>query len=260
MSNRKYKLNDDFFEKIDCEEKAYFLGIIYSDGCLYEKGKNSKTISIKQQEERKDIIYKFKKALNSTHNINIFLHGSKLCYSLLIYSEKMFNDLVDKGLSPRKSLTINFPTFINKSLMPHFIRGLFDGDGCIWNGKRKKMIVKKENKPNEFRERIVHNVKINYTGNKNFVESLQDYLVENIGINKTKLNFAKAKNNSNNTNENVCSMEYCGRGNAKKFYDYMYKSATIFSEEKKAKFDIVCAFDAKASNEPGLIAGNPLEP
>jgi hypothetical protein len=45
---------------------------------------------------------------------------------------------------------------------------------------------------------------------------------------------------------------------AKKFYDYMYKNATIFSEEKKAKFDIVCAFDAKVSNETELIAGNPL--
>ena len=260
MSNRKYKLNESFFEKIDCESKAYFLGLIYSDGCLYEKGNSSKVITIKQQEERKDIIYKFKEAIESTHKVSVFMHGSKLCYSLQIYSEKMFNDLIDKGLSPNKSLTIKFPTFIDKELMPHFIRGLFDGDGCIWNGKRKKMLVKKEGKPGEFRERIVHNVKINYTGNEVFVSSLQDYLVENIGIKKTKLNFSKAKNPNNNVNEHICSMEYCGRGNAKKFYDYMYKNSTIFSNDKKAKFDIVCAFDAKVSNETELIAGNPLEP
>ena len=55
-------------------------------------------------------------------------------------------------------------------------------------------------------------------------------------------------------------MEYSGRGNIKKLYDYMYKNATIFSEEKRTKFDMICAFDAKSSNETGLIAGNPLEP
>ena len=73
MSNRKYKLNDDFFEKIDCEEKAYFLGLIYSDGCIHQHN-NSKYVMFKQQEERKDLVYKLNSALNSTYKIRIFLH------------------------------------------------------------------------------------------------------------------------------------------------------------------------------------------
>ena len=56
-------------------------------------------------------------------------------------------------------------------------------------------------------------------------------------------------------------MEYSGRGNIKKLYDYMYKDATIFSNDKKVKFEkILCALDEKSSSETELIAGNPLEP
>ena len=33
----KYTLNEDYFEKIDSQEKAYLLGLIASDGCVTEK-------------------------------------------------------------------------------------------------------------------------------------------------------------------------------------------------------------------------------
>jgi hypothetical protein len=32
--SRKYHLNESFFEKIDCQEKAYFLGFIFADGSI----------------------------------------------------------------------------------------------------------------------------------------------------------------------------------------------------------------------------------
>ena len=71
-----------------------------------------------------------------------------------------------------KSLTLQFPNFISDELMPHFIRGLFDGDGCIWNGKRKKAIIKDKTCKSGKRERIIHNVKFTYTGNVGFVSAL----------------------------------------------------------------------------------------
>lgn len=56
--------------------------------------------------------------------------------------------------------------------MPHFIRGYFDGDGCVWNGKRKRIIVKDTNKKEGYRERIIHNVKFHITGCYDFINNL----------------------------------------------------------------------------------------
>ena len=226
-------LEDNFFENINTESKAYFLGLIYSDGTIYkDKNWNSYVISLTQSEKDKDIIFKFKNALKTNKKIyNGHINETKT-YVLSVNSEKMFNDLNEKGVTQNKSLTIQFPTFISDELMPHFIRGYFDGDGSVWEGKRKKMIIKKENKQGEFRERIVHNVKFNFTGSNTFIPFLQEYLINHLGLSRTKLNYSKAKEDHRH-----CLMEYSGRKNLKILYDYMYSSATIYGERKKEKFE-----------------------
>ena len=130
-------------------------------------------------------------------------------------AKKIFKDLIKLGVTPRKSLTLKFPTFLNEDLMRHFIRGYFDGDGCIWDGKRQKRIVKDKTVKLGYREKTVHNVKFTFTGNDSFISDLQKYLVNKIGINICKLNYSKAKNSNTTTSKNVCTMEYCGRGNIK---------------------------------------------
>lgn len=171
----------------------------------------------------------------------------------------MCDDLTKLGAFRNKSLTLKFPDFLDCKLMNHFIRGYFDGDGCVWNGKRKKMTVKDNTRESGFRERIVHNVKFTFTGNYDFINSLQDYLVL-IGVvsKKTKLNFSKAKNKNNNTSENVCTMEYSGRKQLKNLYNFMYSEATIYMDRKKLKFEeIFCASGEKSSEDTSLIAGTP---
>ena len=58
-----------------------------------------------------------------------------------------------------------------------------------------------------------------------------------LGFKQTKLNFSKSKNSNNNTSSEVCTMEYSGRKQLKKFYDYIYKDCTICVESKKLKFE-----------------------
>lgn len=53
-------------------------------------------------------------------------------------------------------------------------------------------------------------------------------------------------------------MEYSGRKNSRKLFDFLYKDATIYLDKKFNKFnEIFCAFDEKSSNESGLTAGTP---
>ena len=68
--------------------------------------------------------------LDSDYPVTTTLKGSKLFYRIDLKSKQMFEDLQRLGVEPNKSLTCTFPN-INKDLMPHFIRGLFDGDGCV---------------------------------------------------------------------------------------------------------------------------------
>ena len=253
-SNRKHNFNQEFFDIIDTEEKAYILGFIYADGCN-NRHPSTGELSISQMERDVDILFKIKKAMDSTYPISEekIKSSKEKRFRFYVYSKKIALQLNNLGVVHNKSLILKFPDFISDELMPHFIRGYFDGDGSVWEGKRKKMIVKKENKPGETRERIVQNVKFNFTGSNTFIPYLQEYLIEHIGLSKTKLNYSKAKEDYRH-----CSMEYSGRKNLKILYDYMYSSATIYGERKKAKFEkILCAISEKSLSEMGLIAGKP---
>ena len=249
MNKRKHFINENYFEAIETERQAYILGFIYSDGCV-EKHPTTSALTFSQLEQDADILYKIKEELQSDYpmfNAVQKING-KIKTRFYAYSRKLCEDLVKLGATPRKSLTLTFPFFLKKELLPHFIRGYFDGDGCIWDGKRKKMVVKDKTKKEGKRERIVHNVKFTFTGTDTFIIDLQNILCKEIGLKKNKINYYRAKNRS--TNEHVCTMEYSGRGNIKKLYDYMYKDATIYGERKFKKFnEILCALDEKSSSE-----------
>ena len=227
------KVNDHFFEHIDSPEKAYALGLIYSDGNLWKsKQWNSCVITIVQHERDKDIIEKLLRILESDIKIvSRTMHDTKY-YSIQIHSTEMAQDLEKLGVHERKSLTVEFPDFIDDKLFGAFLLGYFDGDGSVWEGKRKKMVVKNEKKPGTTRERIIHNVKFNITGSEKFIIGLQNVLIEKYGFSRTKLNYSKAKKEHTH-----CSMEYSGRGNIKRLYEIMYKNMPIYGERKKKKFE-----------------------
>lgn len=241
--NRIKTLNENFFNEINDEKTAYFLGLIYADGNVIKSKKwESYSLSFCQSEKDKDIIIKLQNALETNRKITTLIYGTNKYYEISINSKKIFFDLEKYGVTPNKSLVLQFPTFIPDDLMPHFIRGYFDGDGSIWEGKRKKMVVKNERKPGTTRERIVHNVKFNFTGSNTFIPFLQEYLIKHCGFSKTKLNYSKSKEE-----HKYCYMEYSGRRNVYKLYKYMYSTATIFGERKYNKFKkIIC--DEKFKN------------
>ena len=229
--NRVKSINENVFNEINDEKSAYFLGLIYADGNLSKrKNWNSWSLSMCQSEKDFDIIIKFKDFLETDRKITET--KNKKYYIISINSEKICSNLIKFGVVPNKSLVLKFPDFIDERLMPHFIRGYFDGDGSVWEGKRKKIIVKNDHKKGGVRERVIHNVKFNFTGSNTFIPYLQEYLVEHIGLHKTKLNYSKSKELHKH-----CSMEYSGRKNMEKLYEYLYSSATIYGKRKKEKFE-----------------------
>lgn len=130
-SQTKYKVNHNFFENIDSESKAYFLGLLMADGC---NTRNGFRIMLQKKDEK--IIKKLKKELGFTGKLfyQKFRSGKKYYgdgVMLNIYSQKISDDLSKFGVVPRKSHISDFPKGISKELEHHFIRGVFDGDGHI---------------------------------------------------------------------------------------------------------------------------------
>ncbi len=138
----KYKSNEDFFKKWT-EEMAYTLGYFYADGSL-ENATSIRGKYIRVSSIDKATIVNIKNWLSSEHTIIInqpSLGNRKTSYLLRIGSHKLYDDLALLGLYPNKSLTITFPD-IPKKYLSHFIRGYFDGDGCVRLSTSKGVLQK----------------------------------------------------------------------------------------------------------------------
>lgn len=136
------EINENFFEIIDSEEKAYWLGFLMADGYVHEKTTKTKTsylIGLKLQVKDAAHIELFKKAIQTNATTKeIFgkrkgkIHEAReVCF----FNEKMATDLYSHGVISKKTNKETIPKTIHKKYLHHFIRGYFDGDGSSIGGK-----------------------------------------------------------------------------------------------------------------------------
>ena len=131
----KYKQNTDIFENIDTQEKAYWLGFIAADGCVYKNKENSGTLTISLHRKDRTHLEHFCDFIGTERGIIDFVNdtgfGNNTPMSKIsIYSTKLVDDLIDKGVHPNKSLVLK-PPLIKKEFWKSYLLGYFDGDGSI---------------------------------------------------------------------------------------------------------------------------------
>ena len=196
----KNKVNSTIFNIIDTEEKAYWLGFLYADGCVYDKNNISLELGLKD----KTHLEKFNKFIGRDKQIKED-HFRVRC---MFKDSQIYTDLNNLGVVPRKSLILTFPTKekIPNNLVKHFIRGYIDGDGSIYLSN--------------------NNIFVSVLGTKEFLVSL----IENIDLPKRTL----YKNNKNN-DSNCWFFQYSGK-NAIKLIKYLYTDSTIYLERKYKKY------------------------
>ena len=113
---------------------AYVLGYFAADGAMIQNSRGSHFIEFHSTD--KVLIVDIRAVLGSMHRIGVRVPAKnkpnhKTAYRLQIGSMEMYNDLLALGMSPRKSLTLRMPT-IPREYIRHFVRGYFDGDGCVY--------------------------------------------------------------------------------------------------------------------------------
>lgn len=206
----KYTCNESFFENIDTESKAYFLGLLYADGNI--SNKNQTNIRLTLIEDDKHILEQFKKELN--YQCPLSFHKSnnqkqKNTLTLYICNYKIKESLIKQGCIPKKSLILKFPTEeqVPYNLIHHFIRGYFDGDGCIsLSGTPTFSIL----------------------STKNVVSNINNIFNKEIGIGLKNLEL----------HPNGINMQYriSGQKQIIKVFKYLYKDANFFLKRKFNKF------------------------
>ena len=212
--------NEDFFEVIDTEEKAYWLGFMYADGYILNKRKHSGySIGISLTESDIHHIEKFKNSLNSSASINTYttskgVYNSKSYCRIIISSDKLSEDLIKQGCVIKKSNVLLFP---NKNQVPqhlihHFIRGYIDGDGSISYYR----------KPNN---KI--NIGLGVVGTKELINGIKSFL----NLSHLKSHQRHPEKDTNNYSFNVG-----GNIQVLKILDNLYKNATIYLDRKYEKY------------------------
>ena len=141
-TNVDYGIFDKAFETIETELQAYWLGMFCADGFV-----SSTNSAIELCLKDKDMVEKFKCFLNARNKVCVkqvkINNKIKEYYRISIHNKKIHDDLIKCGCVPRKSLILRFPTqdIVPRHLINHFVRGYFDGDGCIHKYERESCLT-----------------------------------------------------------------------------------------------------------------------
>lgn len=223
-NSSKRKIRHDFFSKIETEIQAYLLGFYAADGNINEK---RKTFRVWLNDEDSDIVNLYRDFISP--NARLFRYGEaksiargkiitrRPTYGIDIASTRICNDLVKLGLGYRKTWNNNHIPLMDKSLIRHFIRGYFDGDGCITGHYVKA--IKHHN------ERIRKCFEIDFK-TKSMAEDMQrEFIKHNISVNICYLK-----------RDDMWRLSSSSIYTCNDIYHYLYDNSFFYGQRKYNKF------------------------
>nr|QBK91738.1 MAG: aspartyl protease [Pithovirus LCPAC304] len=209
----KYSIQDDYFDVIDHPNKAYFLGFLYADG--YNSQKTGK-VKVHLSSKDADLLYKFQKALgmnNPLYDINKTRGEKHFTYKCLMICNLRISDSLAKwGCFQNKTYTLTFPKWLEENHIPHFIRGYFDGDGCLTGSMDKKW--------GKFKWCM------SITGNREFI-----YALKRVTNKYIKINGSFNVRHPESPTVGV-SWVFKGRNQIQRFLDWIYQDSDLYLDRK----------------------------
>jgi hypothetical protein len=207
----KYSIDENFFDAVDTEEKAYILGFLMADG--YVNGKQQ--ISIGLQNGDVEILKYMKEKLKSESPIKInTLDGRKYC-CISFYSKTLCQQLMKIGCVKNKTEKLTWiDNRIKPELMNHFIRGFFDGDGHFSYYFCKKTLK----------------THFSVTATQKFCKGLSKFFKYKFGYMPYMSQRHKGSSSNNRT------IELSGNRQNIAVMDWLYSNSTIFLKRKYDKY------------------------
>lgn len=215
---RRFKVNDNYFDKIDNEHKAYWLGLLLADGFLSNSGHATESFGISLSIKDKYILEEFLKDLDSTYTVKEYIGKSKFENSctnfayakILIKSKQIFKKLIEYGFTVKKSYNGIVPEkHVPDNLKIHFIRGYFDGNGGLSIGSGSHLYT------------------LDFTGTKEIITWILKYF--------DKENLKLQERHPDRNNNNV-SIKISGDKQIYSIMSQIYKDATIYLNRKYERY------------------------
>ena len=203
--SRKYSLDENYFNNINNQNKAYILGLLLSDGYVDEK-----LYKIGFYSSDFELLKFIKDELKLEYKIHEKRRNQYIGYEIIINSKILYYDFMKFRKSVLKNKITHIPDEIPDSLIRHFIRGYFDGDGCI---------------------RLKNN-KTQLSFDISSYENILKEISEEIDMNICKINKTKIKQHGN-----IYRVTYSGNRQCKKIYKYLYSNSNLFLKRKKDIFN-----------------------
>ena len=213
-SHRLTNFNQNIFDTIDSEEKAYWLGFLYADAY---NCKRTNTFSLTLATKDLNHIEKFTKFIGLPKDqILTELNGKYWSSNIKLYSKHICEQMERLGCPQAKSFIIRYPSWLDSKYNVSFIRGLFDGDGCL--------TLRLKNK--EWKWSLV--------STKECLESISNIIRDEIGLTLRYECISK-------TNNNTYCMECTGNERIKKICDWLWlDSKDLRLERKYQKYIDLC--------------------
>lgn len=211
----RYTLNEGYFDDIDNERKAYFLGLLFADGCVT----TTNYLAIQISGEDSFIIDELAKDLEYTGSIYMPKRrddqqpGRRINFS----SDRIIKALNTLGMLPNKILTRSSIPDIESQFIPHFVRGYFDGDGSICH-----YISSAQHGKYHYKTWTV-----TIAGPETFLINIKKLLIKEFGCNATV---------NRHSSKNCYYLTLNDHMSRKSLFKYMYENANIFFPRKKNKW------------------------
>lgn len=221
-------INSRVFDFIDTEEKAYWLGMMFTDGWISKTGLNDagKQIGLSLEKKDKKVMEDFRAFLGAeqyglVHRASPKKDGTMAeSYQLLITSTRLHDSLVIYGITNNKSKdAAPKMQMIPKELRKHFWRGAMDGDGSLYYGHAGNLIF-------------------NFTGTNDFTYKFLGYLFYNDLI-KSFPKTEAHRESKDFRGDALLSFDIGLREDVYHAIRHLYEGATIYMERKYKFLEVV---------------------
>jgi len=206
---KKNTVNENFFNQWN-PEMSYILGYLFADGNInWNPKKSYRALTITASKKDRDHLERIRQMIESTKEL-LYSKNTE-SFRLIVNNTNICKTLMKIGLTPRKSLVVEFPK-LPKQLLRHFIRGVIDGDGNV-------RFVDRERSP-------YFEITIS-SGSKKFLDEMAEKISESIRINGKVRKCGK----------NVFVLQYsCQRG--LKLANWIYRNENLHMNRKFQQYKI----------------------